>query len=278
LCFDGSPVDEDSRIAYNARQWETDMCHAPCNDPLGCCAALFCACPCSMYLRYKSLNEDMTRYTCCQGYFCPSCMSNTEDCARSCPWPCLCLEAFFCASCAISATRMYVQDERQIVTDPCDNRIIRLNNCLQILSCVCSILAVFIAGLDNLAELIRCVAHIVYLVTQACMQAQVHRELERHPTADDYNISTEPRMIPADPYAPPATGYVPPQPQYGYTPQSAYPGQGYPPQGYAAPPAAYPPQGGYAPQQSGYPQQGGYAPQQQQQQYSGQQGYGYRPL
>ena len=34
------------------------------------------------------------------------------------------MEVFFCECFAISATRNYVWDERQITTDPCDNRII----------------------------------------------------------------------------------------------------------------------------------------------------------
>jgi len=37
-------------------------------------------------------------------------------------WPLLCCEAFCCEGCAISGTRIYLQEERQIVTDPCDNR------------------------------------------------------------------------------------------------------------------------------------------------------------
>ena len=34
------------------------------------------------------------------------------------------MQVWWCCSCAISATRIYVQVERQIQTDPCDNRII----------------------------------------------------------------------------------------------------------------------------------------------------------
>ena len=73
---------------------------------------------------FSTLLLKPSRYTCCQGYICTGCMSSTDDIARSCPWPCLCMEALFCNSCAVSSTRMFVQDERQIITDPCDNRII----------------------------------------------------------------------------------------------------------------------------------------------------------
>ena len=78
------------------------------------------------------------RYSCCQGYICPSC---TSACPRE-PAPlCLCLESCLCEGLAISATRIYLQFEREIVTDPCDNRLIRFNNFMQILRCICHILA-----------------------------------------------------------------------------------------------------------------------------------------
>ncbi|EGD75471.1 hypothetical protein PTSG_06545 [Salpingoeca rosetta] len=276
LC-DGSPV-EDKRglYKYNARQWETSMLHAGCNQPLGCLAAMCFPCCCAMYLRYKALNEDMSKYSCCQGFICPSitkCFPGQDDC----PWCCLCLEVTLCESCAISATRIYVQVERQIITDPCDNRIIRFNNFMQILSCVCNILAIFIDGLDALAALIDLIADIVYCLTQACMQAQTFHELKLHPTATDYDgvsggaITQQPKMQqqhPAQhhhqpgnfnaiqqPYPPQQQQqqqqYYPPMaypPQQQHQQQQAYPPQGYPPQ-YTPSAAPYPPQQHYPPRQ-----------------------------
>ena len=92
----------------------------------------------------------LPRYTCCQGYICTRCMSSTDDLARSCPWLCLCFETFFCPSCAVSSTRLYVQDERQLITDPCDNRIIvrfcperpRSEAVLYSCSCLCLLVSV----------------------------------------------------------------------------------------------------------------------------------------
>ena len=123
---------------------------------------MLCPCCCAMYNRYLALNKDMSKYSCCQGFICPTCM-NAVPLQESCPWLCLCLEALICESCALSATRIYVQVEREIVTDPCDNRIIRFNNCMQILSCICNILAIFIDGLDQLAAIIDLIADIVYV-------------------------------------------------------------------------------------------------------------------
>ncbi|EGD75470.1 hypothetical protein PTSG_06544 [Salpingoeca rosetta] len=250
LC-DGSPTEDDPRKDLQDRQWETSMLKAGCNQPLGCCCAMFFPCCCAMYLRYKALNEDMSKYSCCQGFICPKCM-NCVPLQESCPWLCLCLEVSICEACAISATRIYVQVERQIITDPCDNRIIRFNNCMQILSCICNILAIFIDGLDALANLIDLIADIVYCLTQACMQAQTYHELKLHPTSVDYEgagqggkyINQQPQGQPQQPYPGQQAAY-PPQGQQGYPPQQ----QGYPPQqqqGY--PPQGYPPQ-----QQQGYP-------------------------
>jgi hypothetical protein len=96
------------------------------------------------------------------------------------------LQALCCAGCAISATRVYIQEERQIQSDPCDNRIIRFNNCIQILACICSILAIFIAELREIAECINIIADIVYMITSGCMQAQTFVELDKYPTPADY--------------------------------------------------------------------------------------------
>ncbi|EDQ84652.1 uncharacterized protein MONBRDRAFT_39192 [Monosiga brevicollis MX1] len=185
LC-DGAPHEDDPRIHLQARQWETSMMHSCCDNPGGCLLSMFCA-PCmSFHLRRRALNYDMTRYKCCQGYICPSITSTCCPGQEDCPNLCLFLEVVCCENCAISATRIYVQDERQIVTDPCDNRLIRFNNCMQLLSCLCHIAAIFHRDLIHLAKLIDFIADVVYCLTQACMQAQVDHELNLHATAADY--------------------------------------------------------------------------------------------
>lgn len=111
------------------------------------------------------------------------------------------LQAFFCECFAISATRMYVQMERQIVTDPCDNRIIRLNNLIQLLACICQILAMIDSSFQACAEIMKFIADVVYAIVSSCMQAQTHLELKLHPTAADYEggapppIKQQPRAV-----------------------------------------------------------------------------------
>ena len=45
---------------------------------------------------------------------------------------------------------------------------------MQILSCLCNILAMFIDELRDIADLIDCIAEIVYAITAGCMNVSVH--------------------------------------------------------------------------------------------------------
>jgi len=89
---------------------------------------------CAQYaLRVKVLEGDMTRYSCFQGYFdCCCCIRAGSMGESSCPELCLCLEACCCNSLAVSASRALVMDQYDIMSDPCDNRLINFNNCIQV--------------------------------------------------------------------------------------------------------------------------------------------------
>eukprot|EP00038_Savillea_parva_P006457 m.163894 g.163894 ORF g.163894 m.163894 type:complete len:225 (-) comp12353_c0_seq1:298-972(-) len=201
MCFlSGKPLNDEEKSKNDGnrkyfedgRQWETDMCHSCCTDPPGgCCTCILGGLPisqscCIMYLRHRALQGDMSKYQCCQGYMCRQCTEKCSSCEQSIPFVTLCCEAFCCSCFALSATRIYLQEERQIQSDPCDNRIIRFNNFIQILACICSILAIFISELREAAECINLIADIVYCMTSGCMQAQTYVELNRHATPSDY--------------------------------------------------------------------------------------------
>lgn len=70
---------------------------------------------------------------------------------------------------------MYVMDKYQLSSDPCDYRLIRLNNCLQMLSCACDLLACAFdnGNLRQLAVLIDHLADLMYHCVSSCMTAQV---------------------------------------------------------------------------------------------------------
>ena len=69
-------------------------------------------------------------------------------------------------------------DMYTIQPDPCDNRLIRFNNCLQLLACICHILAYCNDSFRELACIIDCIADVVFLMTAGCMMGQLHRELK----------------------------------------------------------------------------------------------------
>lgn len=124
---------------------------------------------------------------------------------RDCPSFCLCVESCLCVGPGMSSSRIMIMDQYGLRSDPCDNRIIRLTNCLQILSwsvlycistsiiiqsiidffnhlyhicSVCDIMAIFMRELQHLAHVIHVVAQIVFYTTLGCMAAQVNYEVD----------------------------------------------------------------------------------------------------
>mmetsp|Transcript_1801 Transcript_1801/g.2839 ORF Transcript_1801/g.2839 Transcript_1801/m.2839 type:complete len:171 (-) Transcript_1801:519-1031(-) len=139
LCFSDEPTDGvEGRFRRNEFQRSLkESCLTPC-----CCFAFMCP-PCSAYyIRYKALDGDMTRYECCQGYFTFLCIQPGNCAEASIPAFCLALESCCCLGCSVSSSRMYVMDHYDLRFDPCDNRLIRFNNCLQMLTCICDILSI----------------------------------------------------------------------------------------------------------------------------------------
>mmetsp|Transcript_11906 Transcript_11906/g.23761 ORF Transcript_11906/g.23761 Transcript_11906/m.23761 type:complete len:238 (-) Transcript_11906:28-741(-) len=185
-CMNDTAVEGDPRAHYT-NQWGTGMANAPCANPMGFCGAALCPCPCSLYLRYLVLEKDMSKYTCCQNYYdgCGHKGGNYGE--KSCPWVCAALESLVCFSCSISATRMTIMDTRDIMPDPCDNRLIRFSNMLQWLSCICNMLAMVVEELQTLAEIIDFAADIVFAVISSCMQAQVHHEVTNNARPANFN-------------------------------------------------------------------------------------------
>ena len=64
--------------------------------------------------------------------------------------------------------------------DPCDARIIRFNNCIQLLSCFCKLLAAVTNNdaIESLAQILDLIAQLVFMTTSACMQTQTNYEVD----------------------------------------------------------------------------------------------------
>eukprot|EP00341_Mesodinium_pulex_P001964 CAMPEP_0116939448 /NCGR_PEP_ID=MMETSP0467-20121206/32741_1 /TAXON_ID=283647 /ORGANISM="Mesodinium pulex, Strain SPMC105" /LENGTH=98 /DNA_ID=CAMNT_0004621727 /DNA_START=346 /DNA_END=642 /DNA_ORIENTATION=- len=87
----------------------------------------------------------------------------------------------------MSTTRLYMMDKHNLGNDECDNRLIRLNNCLQMLACICSILAIFFDPLRDCAQILRWIADCFFYSMMGCMSSQIIYEVEYQKTAGGGN-------------------------------------------------------------------------------------------
>lgn len=94
---------------------------------------------------------------------------------QSCPDLCLCIEAHCCNCLAVSASRIYVMDKYSLSSDPCDYRMIRINNCIQFVAIICDIVGIFFAPIRHAAHLVHHLADLIYHLTSGCMSAQVKK-------------------------------------------------------------------------------------------------------
>lgn len=177
LCFSDDPIEGDDK-ANRPNQFQMSLKDGCCQHQPWCLLTYLCA-PCSTYYtRYRVLDGDMSKYICCQGYISCMCFKPGEMGEQSCPEFCLCVESVCCLGLSMSSSRMAVMDQYDLRPDPCDNQLIRLSNCLQVLSCVCTLLSLFMKELKHLAHLTRVAAHCVFYSLMGCMAAQVNYELD----------------------------------------------------------------------------------------------------
>ena len=90
----------------------------------------------------------------------------------------MCCEVTLCPGLAVSASRMTIMDQYDLRSDPCDNRLIRFNNCMQMLSCVCWVLAFIDNQFMECARIIDLIADIIFHTVSGCMTAQVAYEMK----------------------------------------------------------------------------------------------------
>ena len=277
------------RKEHYVKHWDTDLMHATGTAPGYCCFSIWCSCCASYQLRKRALYNDMTRYLCCAGYL--PCSGRCGE--QKCPEFCLATETFCCFAQSVASTRYLIQDQMQLENTKCDNCLIATAVILQYVSCIFSIVAMFVNndGVRQAAHIIDCIADSIWCSVCACMQTQHKVQLDARDANPSLLMPPSPFMAPlmqemgAPPMGPPqgypassGQAYPPPPPQQqhqqqqqmgSYPPQGAYPppqpqGAYPPPQGAYPPPqpqGAYPPpqpQGAYPPPPTGYP--AGYPP------------------
>mmetsp|Transcript_16031 Transcript_16031/g.16148 ORF Transcript_16031/g.16148 Transcript_16031/m.16148 type:complete len:212 (-) Transcript_16031:167-802(-) len=188
--FSSDPVEDPTgRLkTFQGQNFQTTMMAAPCaNCPSSCCWFTcqfipFTSCCTQYFLRRKVLDGDMSKYSCFQGYSDCCCIRAGSLGEQNCPDCCLCLEACCCNCIAVSASRIYVMEQYNLGSDPCDYRLINFNNCIQALACICNILAMFIPDLREIARIIDCIADCVYHTVSGCMTAQTAYEVDYQKT------------------------------------------------------------------------------------------------
>lgn len=147
LCLDGSPMIPELHSKARggvasapevSQRWGTDLCRIATEYPCSCVLATFLG-PCyACYVRHVLLEEHLERYICCQGVVSDNCECS---CCRHLPLFCMTLESFLCCPCAVGGNRQYLQTRiggQIFLPDPCDNRIMRWNNCWHKIMCGCN--------------------------------------------------------------------------------------------------------------------------------------------
>eukprot|EP01059_Diplonema_ambulator_P018734 TRINITY_DN312_c0_g1_i1.p2 TRINITY_DN312_c0_g1~~TRINITY_DN312_c0_g1_i1.p2 ORF type:complete len:265 (+),score=46.60 TRINITY_DN312_c0_g1_i1:94-888(+) len=244
VCFSPEPLEGEPR---RPNQWQVKLMDGCSVDPCHCCFGFFCAECAAMKLRKKSLEargEWPSGYKCCQGVIpACACFKPGEMGEADNAWCCLCLEAWCCTGISTSSTYIFVMDTYQLDNDPCYNRFVRFNNCMQILACFCSIAAIFMRELEDAAQCVRIIADFVFRTLMGCINAQVNYEIDYQVKRGGGAYAPVPGKLPPG-YPPQQTMGGPPQPYY----QTGYPqpggqqppvvtyGQGPPPPGYQPPP------------------------------------------
>ena len=196
LCFSDAPLNENElkgqraeaigRYVSNVNTFQTKMIDIPCScATLPCClvSAWPYISPCAqVHMRHRVLNHvspgsGWTHYQCCQGY-CPVCCFKPSDTPHTFPRTCMYLEACCCPGLAASASRFVIMDKYGLMPDPCDNRIIRMNNCLLLARCICDIAAIFDKNLRHAAQILDCLSEVLFWSTLGCMTAQTYAEVQ----------------------------------------------------------------------------------------------------
>jgi len=236
----GSEADQARIMARRNKPYafQTNMAKAFCAEPLCCVGTcITCTYGTSWCLRREvlqnhskfmdNLPSDTARYgrvphkdfwrhyMCCQG-FSPCLQEQLNGCTGTCDpnaKACLaCCECCCCAGCSIGGSRAHVMKEYGFKADKTDNQLIRFNNCMQALACICTIMACFCKGLKDCARCVRIIADIVFCCIAGCMAAQVHHEIKYQEKMFDDETEHTRLLPPIQGNAAPGAHNIPPPP------------------------------------------------------------------
>lgn len=153
--------------AYLSNAWSIPLAEAPAKSPLRFCEGLFCPCCFAHQQRNQILDATHEPYVCCAG----TCPCVQQHCDSREPW--LCLETCCCTSPAILANRFLLQTRFSIQNDPCDERIIEITACINMLAQLAE-MCVDRETAEHLEHLVHCINACVC----SCLLTQQHLELK----------------------------------------------------------------------------------------------------
>lgn len=152
--------------------WEYELCETCYKIPKYWCCAFWCPCCMAYKQRTRLLDDDMSRYKCCQGQVCGPCTEPTDGCVGKCPELCLITEILCCFWCSIGTNRAIIQRTYRIANSWLDNALIWF---ACIASWVICIISIFISIPQEVAWLIDC----LYAMFQSCLQSQQENEMDK---------------------------------------------------------------------------------------------------
>jgi len=164
-------------------QFALPLKDACCTEPC-CCLLSSCGSPfgCTACWARKAVLEryyqGMPDYVCCQGYIPKCCCCDMAQCCKgsSCG---LCIEGCCCTVLSLSIARLHLMDAKQLRPDPCDYQLIACSNCLQLVSCILDIVAIFVEQARELAHVVDCIADVFTCSVAGCMGAQISHEIKK---------------------------------------------------------------------------------------------------
>lgn len=179
-------ISEEVADALEGREWQIDMCSAPCEAPISFCYG--CCCPCCAIYGQRNEFLDMTG----EPYFffngmcvcCKACgATQPQDDCKPC---CLCCEACCCTGIAGSINRYLIQTRLGRENSDCDDRIMCCTGCVICIAdlcqcCACIFQCFDLPGADTIDDLADCLTFIangLYMTMLGCWYAQQHEELE----------------------------------------------------------------------------------------------------
>jgi|EP00908_Phaeocystis_cordata_P007523 hypothetical protein len=156
-------------------------CAEPCCCLLSFAGTLTCgatACWARKAVLKKYEQNGLDDYVCCQGYVPKLCCCDWPNCCQG-SMVGLYLEGCCCPVFSLSMARIHLMDKKQIRPDPMDYQIIGCSNCLQLISWVLDIVAMFVEQARDLAHIVDCIADLFTLSVAGCMGAQISHEIKK---------------------------------------------------------------------------------------------------